>query len=190
MAEYKCFFSKVMIKTCSLFKEVIMPKAFHFLRVTKEFFITILFSLSPILLSALVIASFTDKDFLGAVKENFKSGEVFIYTAAFLAPYIVNRLSEGTKGIFKELIFYIFWAVLLSGAYIFILIRIETLLNNTLRIEATTLSFVSNAVILLTAFIWYYSVWPNHHKTQTPPYKQNEKDMTDLNKALDKKLGG
>lgn len=167
----------------------VLPWISHLLRVTKELFVTVLFSLSPILISGLAIATFTEQSFKDAVIENFKSGEVFLYTAAFLAPYIVNRLGEGIKGIFKETCFYLFWAVLFSGAYVFLVMRIETLITDSLKIQESTLSLVSYLVVLLTAFIWYYSVWPLHYKSKQKPHKKNEEEMLDLNDNLDKKLG-
>ncbi|PQJ53128.1 hypothetical protein [Psychrosphaera saromensis] len=169
--------------------EKAIPWILHLLRVTKEFVITLLFSLSPILLSGLVIATFSDDKFQDAVISNFKRGEAFLYTAAFLAPYIVNRLGEGVKGMFKEVCFYIFWAVLLSGAYVFLVIRIETLITGSLKIEDSTLSFVSYVILFFTMLIWYYSVWPLHYKTKGKVFRKNEKEMEDLNNELDKKLG-
>jgi len=169
--------------------EKLVPGILHFLRVTKEFVITLLFSLSPILLSGLVIATFSDEKYVDAVISNFKSGEVFLYTAAFLAPYIVNRLGEGVKGIFKEVCFYIFWAVLLSSAYVFLVIRIEALLTGSLKIEDSTLSVVSYSTVFFTLLIWYYSVWPNHYKPRGKTFKRNEQEMEVLNNDLDKKLG-
>lgn len=88
-----------------------------------------MFSLSPILLSALVQATWSNESYIDSFKSNFRSGEVFIYTAAFLAPYIVNRLGDGVKGLFKELLFYIFCAVLLAGAFLFITLRIEAVIG-------------------------------------------------------------
>lgn len=161
----------------------------HLLRVTKEFVVTVLFSLSPILISGLAITTFTEQNFKDAVIDNFKSGEVFLYTAAFLAPYIVNRLGEGIKGLFKETCFYLFWAVLLSGAYVFLVIRIEMLITGSLKIQESTLNIVSYVVVLFTALIWYYSVWPLHYKSKGKPFQKNEEEMQDLNDELDKKLG-
>jgi hypothetical protein len=167
----------------------VLPWLSHLLRVTKEFVVTVLFSLSPILISGLAIATFTEQSFKDAVIENVESGEVFLYTAAFLAPYIVNRLGEGIKGLFKETCFYLFWAVLLSGAFVFLVIRIETLITGSLKIQESTLSLVSYLVVLFTAFIWYYSVWPLHYKSKRKPFQKNEEEMLDLNENLDKKLG-
>lgn len=170
-------------------KEMALPWIYHLLRVTKEFFVTVLFSLSPILVSGLAVATFTSESFIGAVRNNFNGGEVFLYTAAFLAPYIVNRLSEGIEGMFKELCFYLFWSVLLSGSYVFLVIRIESLITGSLKIQESTLTIVSYLIVVFTALIWYYSVWPNHYKSKGQAYRKNAEEMKNLNEELDKKLG-
>ncbi|WP_335920279.1 hypothetical protein [Shewanella algae] len=178
-----------MKPVAKLWQEMALPWIYHLLRVTKEFVVTVLFSLSPILISGLAVATFTNESFIGAVINNFNGGEVFLYTAAFLAPYIVNRLSEGVEGIFKELCFYLFWSVLLSGSYVFLVIRIESLITGSLKIQESTLGIVSYFVVVFTALIWYYSVWPNHYKPKGQAYQKNEEEMKDLDEKLDKKLG-
>jgi hypothetical protein len=165
------------------------PWLTHFGRVTKELLITIFFSMSPILLSALVEASWTASDFKSAFVDNFKTGEVFIYTAAFLAPYMVNRLGEGIKGIFKEVCFYLFWGVLLCGAYLFVNLRIESALGQEIKILDATLHTVSYFVVFITSFIWYYSIWPLHYKTTQNPQIKAKEEMNNLEKELNQRLG-
>ena len=186
------FFDKVRpIKDLvfNFIKDKSVPWVMQFFRVTKELIITVAFSLSPILLSALIEATWSDPVFWDAFKSNFKRGEVFIYTAAFLAPYIVNRLGDGVKDIYKEVLFYAFWAALLTGAYLFINLRIEILIQQAMRVEEETLTFVSYAVVLLTSFIWYYSIWPRHYREKQGLYKKSEEEIEKLGDELNKRLG-
>jgi hypothetical protein len=191
------FFYKIYNPFRGLFKKLfshaidsIFPWLLHFLLVSKEFIITIIFSLSPILLSALVQATWSDDGYIDSFKSNFKSGEVFIYTAAFLAPYIVNRLGDGVKGLFKELLFYVFFIVLLAGAFLFITLRIEAVIGQNMKISEQTLNYVSYSVVIFTSFIWYYSIWPNHRLALRDIQRKSAEEMQKLNDELNKKLGG
>ena len=182
-------FMRFLNYMCNFIVDSASPWLLQFLLVSKEFMITIMFSLSPILLSALVQATWSNESYIDSFKSNFRIGEVFIYTAAFLAPYIVNRLGDGVKGLFKELLFYIFCAVLLAGAFLFITLRIEAVIGQNMKISEQTLNFVSYSVVILTSLIWYYSIWPNHKLAMRNIQKKSAEEMEQLQDELDKKLG-
>ncbi|MEZ9078275.1 hypothetical protein AB4499_18875 [Vibrio cyclitrophicus] len=163
----------------------------HFGRVSKEFVITIFFSLVPILISSVVAASWSSIAFTEAFIDSFESGEAFLYTAAFLAPYIVNRLKEGTKNIWKEFCFYLFLGSLTTGAYIFVNLRIESLLGIEMKISPLTMDKASLFVVFATLIVWYYSIWPNHLETLgSNPSKKNEEEIEEMNENITNKLGG
>lgn len=63
----------------------------HFGRVTKEFLVTLFMSMIPIIMGAVAITAFSDSNILASLSKQFNYGEIFLYTSAFLSPYLINR---------------------------------------------------------------------------------------------------
>lgn len=160
----------------------------HFMRVTKEFFITLLSSLFPVIIGAFSLVLWADIEFMKGFLQNFRSGELFMYSSAFLAPYLVNRLKEETKGIVKEASFWVFLYALLMGAMLFLSIRIEDTLPLTMKITNEKLELLSLSILFSTIYIWYFSVWPNH-RAPVSTSQMNQNQIDQLNHDIDKRLG-
>ncbi|NNA53896.1 hypothetical protein [Pseudomonas lactis] len=160
----------------------------QFGKVSKEFALTLLFSLFPILFGSLVSAMWSSVDIKAAIAGNFSSGEVFMYTSAFLAPYILTRLKEGLTNLTREFCFYLFGYAFFAGAFMFVSVRLETLLSKAMDIDEQLISWVGYSIVFATLFIWYYSIWPNHRKS-IDPIKVQKKQALDLEAATNKLVG-
>lgn len=160
----------------------------QFGKVSREFVLTLLFSLFPILFGSLVSTMWSSVDIKTAITANFSSGEVFIYTSAFLAPYILTRLKEGLTNLTREFCFYLFGYAFFVGAFMFVSVRLETLLSKAMDIDKQLVSWIGYSIVFATLFIWYYSIWPNHRNNIDPIEVQN-KQALDLEAAMDKLVG-
>ncbi|WP_433884439.1 hypothetical protein [Pseudomonas vranovensis] len=146
----------------------------QFLKVSKEFILTLLFSLFPILCGSSLSAMWTDVEIKTAIVDNFSAGEVFIYTSAFLTPYIVTRVKERGSGILIEFCFYLFLYALFFGAFLFISVRLETLLSVKMSVKKELVTYIGYTIVLSTLVLWYYSIWPNYKKFIDPSKLQND----------------
>lgn len=161
----------------------------HLFRVTKEFVITLTLSFLPIIISSIVVTVFNSKGFFDSLYGNFSYGEAFIYTSAFLTPYLINRIREGAAEIGKELCFYIFLYSLIMGSIIFSLVRTKGELSIGTSFNDVFVGWMGLSIILATVFIWYYSVWPNH-KRIISFNEANISQTNQLKKDFDSKVGG
>ncbi|OHC30133.1 MAG: hypothetical protein A3J71_01715 [Pseudomonadales bacterium RIFCSPHIGHO2_02_FULL_60_43] len=166
-----------------------MGAVFQFLIVSKELVLTLVFSLFPILIGSLLAAMWTSTNFKDAISENFSSGEVFIYTSAFLTPYILGRLKEGGSKVVREFCFYLFLYALLMGTFLFISVRLESLLAIKMNVNRDVVSWGGYSIMLTTLVLWYYSIWPNY-KVGADIEKIQRDRRNELAVATDKLIEG
>jgi len=166
-----------------------MDIIFQFLKVTKEFVLTLFFSLFPILCGASVSAMWNSVDIKTAFVANFSYGEVFIYTSAFLTPYILTRLKEGASNLRREFCFYLFLYALFVGAFLFISVRLEAALSIKMSINQQVISWIGYTIVGATLVIWYFSIWPNYRKAIDTNKIQN-KQVRDLDSGMSQLIGG
>lgn len=166
-----------------------MDSIFQFFKVTKEFVLTLFFSLFPILCGASVSSMWSNVDIKAAFIGNFNYGEVFIYTSAFLTPYILTRLKEGASNLIREFCFYLFLYALFVGAFLFISVRLETTLSIKMSIDQQIISWVGYSIVGATSIIWYFSIWPNYRKRIDTNEVQREQ-ARNLDSRMSRLIGG
>lgn len=164
--------------------------AFRFLKVTAEFIATVFFSLFPVVISSGMKASLTEDGFWDSFLASFSYGEVFMYTSAFLVPYIVWRARYESAGkVFKEFRFYAFLYALLVGSWLFTLIRVGHDTNTLIKVTPENIKFYGVSVVVSTALIWYFSVWDNYREVKDAG-KKAQKEQGAISAAVERSLGG
>ncbi|WP_435653028.1 hypothetical protein ACSC9T_06475 [Pseudomonas putida] len=156
-----------------------MDGLFQFIRVSWEFIRTLFFSMFPILLGIFVSICFSGTSLESALIKNFNTGEVFIYTSAFLAPYILATRKDDISKKFKELCFYLFLYAFCIGSILFLSVRVEEAFGTKMHMEASTKNWVGFSIVLSTIVVWYVSIWPNHRK-HIDPIKAQLNQTNDL----------
>ncbi|WP_449632387.1 hypothetical protein [Rahnella aceris] len=159
----------------------------HFWRATREFLITIIISFVPVLLGAVVASCWSDISLAAAFLSNFKYGEVFLYTSAFLAPYAHKKLRRDDN-LPSILIFVFALFSFVVGAFAFSFVRLENILSKKMAIPPDSITYIGSAIIISTIVVWYYSVWQDH-KLRTDPNKANKDQQDDLNKNFESLMG-
>ncbi|MBY5980537.1 hypothetical protein [Ferrimonas balearica] len=164
-------------------------KFIQLLKVTGEFTATAFFATFPVTLSAFITAMWTAESWLTSFTSSFNSGELFIYTSSFLAPYIVWRLKEEEKGkILRELCFYLFLYSLLLGAFLFSAIRIEEKIAAQLMVTDETMAKLGISAAITTIIVWYFSIWSNYRPSKSMR-DEEQGQQRDLNATVDKIYG-
>ncbi|MFJ3377125.1 hypothetical protein ACIPLA_19730 [Pseudomonas sp. NPDC086112] len=165
-----------------------MDTMIQFGKVSKEFLLTLFFSLFPILCGSSLSAMWTTVDIKTALSANFSSGEVFIYTSAFLTPYILTRLKERGPNILREFCFYLFLYALGVGAFLFISVRLESMLAISMSVDKELVMYIGYTIVVATLALWYYSIWPNYNNFDPVKSQADEARSLDvkMSKLIDK----
>lgn len=135
----------------------------HFGRVTKEFLVTLFMSMIPIIMGAVAITAFSDSNILASLSKQFNYGEIFLYTSAFLSPYLINRKKNKLKNGSGTFCFYSFLFSFIFGAIMFTLIRTANIANIPLKLTSDCIFYCNTLIIITTTFTWYLSSWVNHY---------------------------
>ncbi|NIA76490.1 hypothetical protein HBA43_19935 [Providencia rettgeri] len=161
----------------------------HLGRVTREFTITVFFSILPILVGAMIASLWSEPSFSSAFIVNFRYGEVFLYTSAFLSPYIYKKALREKKTFASILAFLLAAYSIFAGVFVFSFVRLEDVLSRKMSVSADSLFWTSISIILTTLFVWYYSVWHDHSK-RIDPAMEDLRQRDALASDIDAKLGG
>lgn len=161
----------------------------HLGRVTLEFIITLFFSMLPIIVGAIIASSWSEPSFGSAFISNFRYGEVFLYTSAFLVPYIHKKALREKKGITSIVSFVLAAYSIFAGIYVFSFVRLEDVLSRKMSVSAENLVWLGVSIILSTIFVWYYSVWQDHSK-QIDPTMEDLRQRNALANDINAKLSG
>ncbi|WP_297481800.1 hypothetical protein [uncultured Photobacterium sp.] len=139
-------------------------------------------SFLPILIDSFLRKSLLNIGFFDAVKQNLKSGEVFLLTSALIMPFffiLINymRSDDEHKRVNKlpyfGWMFFLTIVSLLSGIFTFVYYRIGQLVWKKAESEVVKAMFgfdFSNwamFIFIISLFVWYYSSYMNHRTTDT-----------------------
>ncbi|TMP83311.1 hypothetical protein CWB73_02235 [Pseudoalteromonas phenolica] len=143
----------------------------------RELIITVLCSISPIILDCLIGSWFTKATFVEIFTDSFSSGQVFLYTSAYLAAFFIFYIKDNSKppG-------FILSIVLFAGIAGALLYTFEYS-TNVLNLKSYAPSEIINLIELLIVFFvfiaWYWSTLPNNKKT-TSGANESEQQQNDL----------
>ncbi|WP_122555859.1 hypothetical protein [Pseudomonas viridiflava] len=149
----------------------------QFAKVSRELFFTLLFSLFPILCGSSLLSTWTDIEFGSALSKNFSSGEVFIYTSAFLTPYILIRYKESGPAMLQDIRFLLFLYALIAGAFLFVSVRLETLIPIKMSVHEDGVAFFGYTIVIATLLLWYSSIWPGYRAFIDPSKVQSDQEQ-------------
>ncbi|HEN3647565.1 TPA: hypothetical protein U5E43_003711 [Yersinia enterocolitica] len=161
----------------------------HLGRVTLEFIITIFFSILPIIVGAIIASSWSEPSFSSAFISNFKYGEAFLYTSAFLVPYIYKKALREKKSIASIVSFLLATYSVFAGVYVFSFVRLEDVLSRKMSVSADNLVWFGVSIIFSTVVVWYYSVWQDHSK-RIDPTMEDLRQRNALENDINAKLSG
>ncbi|OCH02113.1 hypothetical protein [Aliivibrio fischeri] len=127
----------------------------------RDFFITVFCSISPIVLNSLVSAWFTPHGFFETLKNGFKSGEVFLYTSAYLSAFFVLYVKGSNKphGFILALVLYSG----IAGALIYTFTYSSQIMKLTSYASQSVLEIVELTIVLSVFVVWYWSTLPTNH---------------------------
>lgn len=177
-----------VISYLKIFWELKMKVFFGtFFAVSLEFSFALLASLLPIIIGSLIASFWSDVSFNVAFKNSFTSGEVFLYTSAFLAPYFAYMRKDGSSGLIRDLTFWLFLYAIFIGALLFSFVRLETILNQKMKVDDITLLYFGYSIVATTIIVWYISLWPKHRNRKNIPVER-KKQMDKLEEEFDARL--
>jgi hypothetical protein len=137
-------------------------------------------SLLPIFIDSILRKVLLNIEFIDAVKQNLKAGEIFLLTSALIMPFCFVLITyinsdEENKQINKlpyfGWVFFLTLVSLLTGIFTFLYYRIGQLVRAQAESDVvkTMFSFEFGnwafAIFIMSLFIWYYSSYMNHRST-------------------------
>lgn len=167
----------------------LFSNACHFGRATREFLITVCISFLPVFMGAGIAWLWSDTEFFQAFYSNFKTGEVFLYSSAFLVPYVHKKLLDAKPNIISVIIFILSLYSFFIGAFVFSFVRLESVISRKMNISPDNTSIIGLTIIISTVIVWYYSVWQEHNK-QKNVFEINNKSQKDFSEKLKDRING
>jgi ABC-type multidrug transport system fused ATPase/permease subunit len=137
-------------------------------------------SLLPIFVDSILRKLLLNIDFIDAVKQNLKSGEIFLLTSALIMPFcfvIITYINSDEENKKINQLPYFGWVLfltivaLLTGLFTFLYYRIGQLVRAQAESDVvkTMFSFEFGnwafVIFIMSLFIWYYSSYMNHRST-------------------------
>lgn len=169
--------------------ECLLYKLCHFGRATREFIITICISFLPVFMGAGLAWLWSGSEFIQALYSNFKTGEAFLYSSAFLVPYVHKKLLEAKSTISSVIIFILSLYSFFIGAFVFSFVRLEGIISRKMNVSSENISTIGYTIIISTIIVWYYSVWKDHEKVGNI-FDINQKNQEAFSEGLKNRLGG
>ncbi|HIF9086226.1 TPA: hypothetical protein ACX6RT_002070 [Photobacterium damselae] len=155
-------------------------------KTVRDLLITVLCSTFPIILDSLIKAWFTEETLVSAFKGSFKSGEVFLYTSAYLSAFFVLYVKDKSKphGFVFSLVLY----ASLAGALLYTFSYSGKILNLKSYAPKELLSILEISIVLSVLVVWYWSSLPTN-KVVNSGSRESEKQQNDLEEKFIKKKG-
>lgn len=148
----------------------------------RELIITIFCSITPIILDSLVKALISEETFDHAFYGSFKSGQMFLYTSAFLSAFFVLYMKDGSsKPPLLILLALIYCWV--AGALIYSLIYMGSTLNIKIHIADNKLALIETSIFIGVFLVWFWSTYPNHKEANSGA-KAAQSQQEELNKKF------
>ncbi|MEZ9723171.1 hypothetical protein AB4271_17190 [Vibrio splendidus] len=153
-------------------------------RTVRDLLITVLCSTFPIILDSIIKSWFTEETFTDAFLNGFKSGEVFLYTSAYLSAFFVLYVRNASKphGLVFSLVLY----STLGGALLYAFSYSGQILKLRSYAPPELLSMIEISIILSVLAVWYWSSLPTN-KMVNSGSKEAEKQQTDLEDKFNKR---
>lgn len=161
----------------------------HFGRATREFIITVCISFLPVLMGAGLAWLWSGTEFFQALYSNFKTGEAFLYSSAFLVPYVYRKLLDAKSNFISVIVFILSLYSFFIGAFVFSFVRLEDIISRKMNISPGNITIVGLTIIISTVIVWYYSIWQDHSRLENI-VDINNKSQEEFSERLKKKIGG
>jgi len=152
----------------------------------RDLLITVLCSISPIFLNSLVSAWFTPTTFFELFQQGFKSGEVFLYTSAYLSAFFVLYVKGSNKphGFILSLVLYSG----IAGALIYTFTYSGKIMNLNSYAPQQLLDIVELTIVLSVLVVWYWSTLSTN-LTVNAGSSESQKQQEELEKKFRQKKG-
>lgn len=163
-------------------------------------------SFLPILLDSFLRKSLMGIGFIDAMKQNLKSGEVFLLTSALIMPFffiMINymRSDEETKKInqlpYFGWMFFVTLGSLIMGTFTFLYYRIGQIVRKEAESDIVKSMFSFDFgnwaifIFIVSLIVWYYSSYMNHRSTEhfkKIRKEQQDKLENDFNSTVEKQV--
>ncbi|ELR8703554.1 hypothetical protein V4T45_003158 [Vibrio vulnificus] len=155
-------------------------------RTVRDLLITVLCSTFPIILDSVIKAWFTEETLTSAFVGGFKSGEVFLYTSAYLSAFFVLYVKDKNKP--HGLVFFLFLYSIFAGALLYTFYYSGKILNLKSYATPSLLSIVEISIVLSVLAVWYWSSLPTN-KIANSGVREAEKQQNDLESKFEKIKG-
>ncbi|EMF9031333.1 TPA: hypothetical protein I7155_10915 [Vibrio vulnificus] len=152
----------------------------------RDLLITVFCSILPIFLNSLVSAWFTPQKFFETLQDGFKSGEVFLYTSAYLSAFFVLYVKGNNKphGFILALVLYSG----IAGALIYTFTYSSQIMNLTSYASKSVLDVVEFTIVLSVLVVWYWSTLPTNHAGNAGA-NESQRQQESLEKKYRQKKG-